>query len=271
MSGERDTIAAISTAPGAGGIAIVRLSGPRAEAILRAAFRPANDKADLSGRRLTYGAAVDEDGAAIDEAMAVLMRAPHTYTREDVAEIHCHGGSACASAVLRRVLLLGARAAEPGEFTRRAYENGRIDLSRAEAVMQLVGAQGEAARRAALRQMRGGVASFVEGAVQQLTDMLSRIQAAVDFPEEVDEAAVAAQVRAELEELAGQIERRADPKRARMLREGASVVLCGRPNVGKSSLMNALLSAERLLSPIFPAPRATCSASGSRWAARWCA
>ena len=247
MSGERDTIAAISTAPGAGGIAIVRLSGPRAEAILRAAFRPANAKADLSGRRLTYGAAVDEDGAAIDEAMAVLMRAPHTYTREDVAEIHCHGGSACASAVLRRVLLLGARAAEPGEFTRRAYENGRVDLSRAEAVMQLVGAQGEAARRAALRQMRGGVASFVEGAVQQLTDMLSRIQAAVDFPEEVDEAAVAAQVRAELEELAGQIERRADPKRARMLREGASVVLCGRPNVGKSSLMNALLSAERAI------------------------
>ena len=247
MSGERDTIAAISTAPGAGGIAIVRLSGPRAEAILRAAFRPANAKANLSGRRLTYGAAVDGDGAVIDEAMAVLMRAPHTYTREDVAEIHCHGGSACASAVLRRVLLLGARAAEPGEFTRRAYENGRVDLSRAEAVMQLVGAQGEAARRAALRQMRGGVASFVEGAVQQLTDMLSRIQAAVDFPEEVDEAAVAAQVRAELEELAGQIERRADPKRARMLREGASVVLCGRPNVGKSSLMNALLSAERAI------------------------
>ena len=110
MTGERDTIAAISTSPGAGGIAIVRLSGPRAKEILRAAFRPANANADLSGRRLTYGAAVDENGAAIDEVMAVFMRAPHTYTREDVAEIHCHGGSACASAVLRRVLLLGGGA-----------------------------------------------------------------------------------------------------------------------------------------------------------------
>lgn len=247
MSGERDTIAAISTAPGEGGIAIVRLSGPRAEQILRAAFRPANASADLSGRRLTYGAAVGEGGEALDEAMAVLLRAPRTYTREDMAELHCHGGSACAAAVLRRVLSLGARAAEPGEFTRRAYENGRIDLSRAEAVMQLVGAQGEAARRAALRQMRGGVAGFVEGAVARLTDMLSRIQAAVDFPEEVDEAAVGAQVRVELEDVAAQIKRRADPRQARMLREGASVVLCGRPNVGKSSLMNALLSAERAI------------------------
>ena len=247
MSEGRDTIAAISTAPGEGGIAIVRVSGPQAGEILDAAFRPAREGAKMRSHMLRYGLAVDGNGAAIDEVMAVFMQAPNTYTREDVAEIHCHGGGVCAAAVLRRALELGARSAEPGEFTRRAYESGRIDLSGAEAVMQLVGAQGEAARRAALRQMRGGVSAFVGDVIAQLTDILSRIQAAVDFPEEVDEEAVSVEIRGEIDEIAARIERRIDPRRARILREGASVVLAGRPNVGKSSLMNALLNCERAI------------------------
>ncbi|MBR1560265.1 MAG: tRNA uridine-5-carboxymethylaminomethyl(34) synthesis GTPase MnmE, partial [Clostridia bacterium] len=134
-----DTIAAIATARGAGGIAIVRISGERAGTILRAMFVPAAKGRGMADRRLTYGHVVDASGSAIDEVMAVLMRGPGTYTREDVAEIHCHGGAACASAVLERALALGARPAEPGEFTKRAFLNGRIDLARVEAVMQLIG------------------------------------------------------------------------------------------------------------------------------------
>lgn len=242
-----DTIAAISTAPGEGGIAIVRMSGPRAGEILKQAFQPARGGARISSHRMRYGAVLSESGEMLDEVMAVFMQSPNTYTREDVAEIYCHGGAACARSVVRRLLSLGARAAQPGEFTRRAYENGRIDLSRAEAVMQLVGAKSEAARRAAVAQMRGGVASFVEETVGRIEHMLSSIQAAVDFPDEVDEQAVAEEVRLELEKLAGQIEKKADPAAARVVREGASVVIAGRPNAGKSSLMNALLQFERAI------------------------
>ena len=158
---EADTIAAIATAGGAGGIAIVRVSGGDAETILKRMFIPAARREYFESHRLMYGRAVDEGGDTLDEVMAVLMRAPSTYTREDVAEIHCHGGSASANAVLRRALELGARMAAPGEFTRRAFMNGRIDLARAEAVMQLIGANSQAAARASLRQLEGGVSGFV--------------------------------------------------------------------------------------------------------------
>ena len=157
-----ETIAAIATASGAGGIAIVRVSGGKAADILEKLFIPARPRECFSSRRLTYGRAVGADGETLDEAMAVLMRAPATYTREDVAEIHCHGGGAAASAVLSRALELGARMAMPGEFTKRAFLNGRVDLARAEAVMQLIGAQGQAAARASVRQLEGGVSAFVK-------------------------------------------------------------------------------------------------------------
>lgn len=244
MYREGDTIAALASAPGEGGVAVVRMSGAAAETILRRVFAPLPQA--LESHRLYYGAV--RDGAErVDEAMAVLMRAPHSYTREDVAEIQCHGSMALCRRILSLLVQNGARAAGPGEFTRRAFLSGRIDMAQAEAVMNLIGATNERALREAMRQMEGGVSQYVLRAREAICEILAGVEAATDFPEEVDEDEATAALREKTRGTRDGLLSGCDARAGRIAREGLSVVLAGRPNAGKSSLMNALLRQERAI------------------------
>ncbi|MGA7731872.1 MAG: tRNA uridine-5-carboxymethylaminomethyl(34) synthesis GTPase MnmE [Chloroflexia bacterium] len=245
-----DTIAAIATPPGEGGIGTVRLSGPGAGGILGRIFVPASGKAldveRVESHKLMYGMVCDpRTRERVDEALAVLMRAPHSYTAEDVVELDCHGGVVPLQSVLSLCLREGARPAEPGEFTLRAFLNGRIDLAQAEAVVDVVRARTGEGLRLAVEQLGGGLSARVKGVRAKLLHALAHLEATIDFPEDdVPPADVSPDLRDALDDMRALI---ASATTGIVLRQGVRTAIVVRPNVGKSSLLNALLRTERAI------------------------
>jgi tRNA modification GTPase len=248
-----DTIAAISTAVGEGSVGIVRLSGPKALAIADAVFvgKRGLKPSEFKTYTMHYGKIVCA-GQMLDEVILTLMRAPHSYTREDVVEINCHGGIVALRKVLGLVLENDCRLATPGEFTRRAFLNGRIDLAQAEAVIDIIRAKTDSALKLGLEQLRGGLSKEIDKIRQALLDILVILEANIDFPEEDFKPQDLEEVSLGLAAIRAQLGRLLDSaKTGRILRDGIHVVICGKPNVGKSSLLNALLRKERsIVTPV---------------------
>lgn len=243
-----DTIAAISTPPGEGGIGIVRLSGPDAIDVVARAFRSSSGADLRTSRRRVFHGEFHRNGAVLDEVLVHVMRAPHSYTREDVVEINCHGGALPLESVLETVLASGLRLAEPGEFTRRAFLNGRIDLVQAEAVIDRIRAQTGAGLRAAAAAAQGKLSEALHAIRDELVDAKAYIEAAVDFPDDDLPELVTPELKERLSACVEKMERLLDTAHlGRLLREGASVAIAGRPNVGKSSIFNALLRENRAI------------------------
>jgi len=244
----RDTIAAISTPVGEGGIGIVRVSGELAAPIAGKIFK-GKSNGGLKSHRFSYGSVVDpESGGSIDEAMLVYMKAPNSYTREDVLEIQCHGGSLIVSRVLDLVLSHGARLAEPGEFTKRAFLNGRIDLVQAEAIMDVISSRTEASLSLARHQAEGLLSQRIAVVKDAILYALAFVEALIDFPEEDIDIALDSDVMARVAPALVELETLvAGFDEGRVIRDGVSVVIAGKPNVGKSSLLNTLLKEKRAI------------------------
>ena len=258
---QNDTIAAIATPPGIGGIGVIRVSGPEAFAFVHPLLRQPGGCTDIPpSHLLTYGEIVDPATEEIvDEVLAAFMCAPRTYTREDVVEIQGHGGPLVLQRILRLVLAQGARMANPGEFTLRAFLNGRLDLAQAEAVMDLIDAQTEAGQRLAMQQLRGHISTQLQEARQSILAVVARIEASIDFPEEEVPTPQPEELRSLITIGQRQVDALlAGSEQGRLYRQGLRTAIIGRPNVGKSSLLNALLRSERaIVTPIAGTTRDT--------------
>jgi tRNA modification GTPase len=249
---ESDTIAAIATPYGESGIGIVRISGPLSEKVATRLFRPQKKVPRLKSHHLYYGEIADsESGRPLDEVLVTLMRKPRTYTREDIVEINCHGGFLVLKKVLEVVLAQGVRLAGPGEFTKRAFLNGRIDLSQAEAVIDVIRAKTGKSLSIANQQLKGDLSHEIEGLRERVVRSLASVEALIDFPEEeidVDEDEIKRDVE-EAQRSVGQLI--ASHEEGKIYRDGVSVSIVGKTNVGKSSLLNVLLREDRaIVSPI---------------------
>ncbi|MBA5255098.1 tRNA uridine-5-carboxymethylaminomethyl(34) synthesis GTPase MnmE [Enterococcus hirae] len=248
---EFDTIAAISTPPGEGAISIVRLSGDQAVALADKVYRCGKKSLlEVPSHTIHYGHITDpKNEQIIDEVMVSVMLAPKTFTREDVVEINCHGGIVVVNQILQLLLREGARLAEPGEFTKRAFLNGRVDLSQAEAVMDLIRAKTDKAMGLALNQLDGNLSSLIRSLRQEILETLAQVEVNIDYPEYDDVEELTTRL---LLEKATMIQQRiqallATSKQGKVLREGLSTAIIGRPNVGKSSLLNHLLREEKAI------------------------
>lgn len=242
------TIAAISTATGNGGIGIIRMSGKNCFEILNKIFKPLNKNFEISGYTMKYGHIIDEEENVIDEVLVSYFKAPKSYTTEDMCEINSHGGLVIERKILELCLKNGADLAEPGEFTKRAFLNGRIDLVQAESVIDLINAKSEKEARASISQLEGNLSKNINSIKSLLLDLMADVEASIDYPEYDIEEVTNGKILSALEIINNKLGKISDSfKNGKVLREGIKTAIVGKPNAGKSSLLNAMLNEERAI------------------------